>query len=98
MYRELPGGAVENVYSLKVVNMDKAPHRYLISALNNDDVTFDLAKDLVLPGGEVGEFSLRIRMPAGVGGGVQKLEVELVAEDNPSIRVVTEASMILPVR
>ena len=35
LYRELPGDLIENVYTLKITNMDNAPHRYEMLVLNN---------------------------------------------------------------
>jgi cytochrome c oxidase accessory protein FixG len=32
LYRETPEGRIENVYTLKVLNMDQRPHRYLLTA------------------------------------------------------------------
>ena len=42
LYRELPGDMIENVYTLKITNMDAAAHRYSLTATNNDQVQIDL--------------------------------------------------------
>src|SRR5690606_37037028 len=34
LYRELPDGLIENVYTLKITNMDDADHEYRLSAIN----------------------------------------------------------------
>jgi cytochrome c oxidase accessory protein FixG len=97
LYRELPGGVIENVYLLKLINMDEQAHRYSIMISNAPSAEIDLSRPLDLEAGEVGEFTVRIRMPVESGQGAQKLEVTLAAEDDPDIVVMTRASMILPV-
>jgi len=97
LYRELPGGVVENVYTLKITNMDTRPHRYEMSVLNNPNVQIDLAKPLDLAAEEVAGVSVRLRIPRESGQGVQELDIELRASDDPSIRKVIEAKALMPV-
>jgi cytochrome c oxidase accessory protein FixG len=97
LYRELPGDVVENVYLLKITNMDAAPHRYEMKVLNNDAVEVDLARPLELAPEEVAGISVRLRIPRAAGQGVQHLDIELQASDDPSIRKVIEAKALMPV-
>jgi cytochrome c oxidase accessory protein FixG len=96
LYRELSGGIVENVYTLKITNMDDAPHHYEIRVLNNDDVVIDLARPLELAAEEVTGISVRLRIPKSQGQGVQNLDIELQASDDPSIRKVIKAKALMP--
>jgi len=48
LYRELPGDLIENVYTLKITNMDDSPHQYDMRVLNNDAVEIDLSGPLLL--------------------------------------------------
>jgi len=96
LYRELPGDLVENVYTLKITNMDSSPHQYDVTVLNNDAVEIDLSKPLVLQAEEVAGVSIRLRIPRSAGQGVQKLEIEFKAEDDPSIRKVVIAKAMMP--
>ena len=97
LYRELPGGVVENVYTLKITNMDTAPHRYDVKVLNNEAVEIDLSGPLSLQAEEVAGMSMRLRIPKSAGQGVQNLEIEFQAEDDPSIRRVIKAKALMPV-
>jgi cytochrome c oxidase accessory protein FixG len=97
LYRELPGGVVENVYTLKITNMDNAPHRYDMAVLNNDAVQIDLARPLELGPEEVTGISVRLRLPKSAGQGVQHLDIELQASDDPSIRKVIKAKAMMPI-
>jgi len=97
LYRELPGDIVENVYTLKITNMDNAPHRYDMVILNNDSVQIDLARPLELAPEEVAGISVRLRLPKSAGQGVQHLDIELQASDDPSIRRVIKAKAMMPI-
>ena len=96
LYRELPGDLVENVYTLKITNMDDAPHRYELTVLNNDAVEVDLARPLELAAEEVAGISLRLRIPRSAGQGVQNLDIEVQSGDDPSIRRVIKAKALMP--
>jgi cytochrome c oxidase accessory protein FixG len=96
LYRELPGGVVENVYTLKITNMDARGHRYVMAVLNNDQVEIDLGRPLELAAEEVAGISVRLRMPRAAGQGVQALDIELQASDDPSIRKVIKAKALMP--
>ena len=96
LYRELPGGLVENVFTLKLINMDKQAHRYSMRVKGNPEISVLTSRDMVLNPEEVGTFSLRLRAPASAGQGVQKVEVVFQAEDNPNIARAARARMLLP--
>ena len=97
LYRELPGDVVENVYTLKITNMDNAPHRYDMLVLNNDSVDIDLSRPLELGPEEVAGVSVRLRLPKSAGQGVQHLDIQLQASDDPSIRKVIKAKAMMPI-
>ena len=97
LYRELPGDIVENVYTLKITNMDDEPHSYDMTVLNNDQVEIDLASPLDLAAEEVAGIIVRLRIPQSAGQGVQNVELELQARDDPSIRKEVTAKAMLPI-
>ncbi len=97
LYRELPGNVVENVYTLKITNMDNEPHRYDLVVLNNPSVEVDLSRPLELAAEEVAGISVRLRLPKSAGQGVQHLDIQLQASDDPSIRKVIKAKALMPV-
>ena len=97
LYRELPGDIVENVYTLKITNMDDEPHSYDMTVLNNDQVEIDLASPLDLAAEEVAGIIVRLKIPKSAGQGVQNVELELQARDDPSIRKEVTAKAMLPI-
>lgn len=98
LYREVSGDMIENVYTLKITNMDNAPHVYSVTVLNNDAVDVDISKPLSLQAEENAGVSMRLRIPRSAGQGVQSLEIEFQAEDDPSIRKVVTAKALMPVK
>ena len=96
LYRELPGDVIENVYTLKITNMDNAPHQYELAALNNDQVEIDLADPLSLAAEEVAAIIVRLRLPRSAGKGVQNIELELKSRDKPEISREITAKAMMP--
>ncbi len=98
LYRELAGGEIENVYSLKVLNLDTAGHSYVISVDGLPGITLDADRtELVLESGEVGRMVVRVRagreaVPA-TGADIQ-FRVESVSD--PSLARETDARFIGP--
>ena len=97
LYRELPGDVIENVYTLKITNMDDSPHQYDMTVLNNDEVEIDLSRPLVLQAEEVAGISVRLRIPKSAGQGVQALEIEFQAQDDLSIKKQVTAKALMPI-
>jgi len=96
LYRELPDGRVENVYTLKLINMDDAPHRYRVDVEGDLDITVDVGRALELAPEEVGIFPLRLSAPASLGQGSVEVDLVFEAEGEPSIRKTADARFLLP--
>jgi cytochrome c oxidase accessory protein FixG len=96
LYRELPGDFVENVYTLKITNMDGAPHQYEMTVLNNENVVIDLGAPLNLAAEEVTAITVRLRIPRSAGQGVQNVRIGLQATDDPAIRREIVAKALMP--
>jgi cytochrome c oxidase accessory protein FixG len=96
LYRELPGDLIENVYTLKITNMDNAPHRYRLTAPEDEHVEIDLDQPLELGAEEVAGVIVRLRIPRSAGKGVQAIELELQSLENPEIRRDITAKAMLP--
>jgi len=97
LYRELPGDMIENVYTLKITNMDSTEHQYRLIAPGESLVDIELSRPLRLAAEEVSGFPVRIRVPRQAGQGVQSLELKLVSEGNPDISSTLDAKILQPV-
>lgn len=67
-----------------------------MTVLNNDAVQVDLGRPLELAAEEVAGISVRLRIPKAAGQGIQSLDIALEASDDPGIRKVIEAKVLMP--
>jgi cytochrome c oxidase accessory protein FixG len=96
LYRELPGDLVENVYTLKLINMDFKAHNYKIEVVDNKDYVLFVSPELQLESEEVGNFILRVQAPASAGRGSQKIDVRLTTLEEPIIERIVSTRFLLP--
>jgi cytochrome c oxidase accessory protein FixG len=96
LYRELPGNLIENVYTLKLINMDLRAHQYRIEVLNNDDMRIFISPEPRLEPEEVGNFILRMQAPASAGRGSIKVDVRFSTVDEPIIERTVSARFLMP--
>jgi cytochrome c oxidase accessory protein FixG len=96
LYRELPGDMIENVYTMKVTNMDNNTHEYELLVPDGEVAKVILSRPLKLQAEEVSGFSIRIQVPRSSGKGVQNLQLRLNAKDDPSITKTVDAKVLLP--
>lgn len=96
LYRELPGSMIENVYTLKITNMDNQPHSYVLTPVDNEQLEIDLGAPLDLEAEEVDAITVRLRLPKSAGKGVQNIDLELRASENESIRREITAKVMMP--
>ena len=96
LYRELPDNVIENVYTLKLINMDFKTHQYKTEVLNNDDLRLFVSPELELESEEVGNFILRLQAPASAGRGSIKVDVRFSTLDEPVIERTVNARFVMP--
>ena len=97
-YREARDGRIENVYRLKVLNMEEQPRTYLLRASGLPGITVDYeAGDLDVAAGQVRDVPVRLRVaPGDLREPSNRIELELVAADDPKIRVRETARFLGP--
>jgi polyferredoxin len=96
LYRELPDNIIENVYTLKMVNMDFKAHKYKIEVVGNNDIELIVSPEPALEAEEVGSFVLRMQAPASIGHGSMKIDVKFSTIDKPVIERTVNARFLLP--
>ena len=65
LYRETNDGLIENVYIIKVLNMDQKDHRYTLTAEGIPDLILKKdADEIVVKSGEVVELPVRVQVEA----------------------------------
>jgi len=96
LYRELPGELIENVYTLKLINMDARPHRYKVEILGNKDMTLFISPEPELQPEQVGNFVVRMQAPEGAGRGSMKVDVRFSTLEEPVIERTVSARFLMP--
>jgi len=98
LFRETPGGLVENVYTLKLLNMDRADHRYDLSVAGLEDARMEIGSpDLGVAGGEVREVTVRLQVdPFNLETASNEVYFTLTARDDASLTVTEEARFVGP--
>jgi cytochrome c oxidase accessory protein FixG len=98
LFRETPEGLIENVYVLKVMNMDSEPHRYQVSAKGIEGVRVRVNNAVVqAASGEVIEVPVSLlASPDVLKKGSQPVTFVLAADDNPKLRVEQDTRFLGP--
>jgi cytochrome c oxidase accessory protein FixG len=99
LYRETSQGLVENVYTLKIINMDDASHRFRLSARGIDGVEL-LMEDVTIEvgAGDVRSFPATLRAdPHKLRKPSSQVVFALIATDDQSLKVETEGRFLGPV-
>jgi cytochrome c oxidase accessory protein FixG len=99
LYRETHEGLVENVYTLKLINMDGKDHRYEIAVSGIDGMELRLDADRIpVAAREVLSISARVRAdPYSLERASSTIVFTLQAIDDDSLRVEEEARFLGPV-
>ena len=97
LYRETADGLVENVYTLKIVNMDEQAHRYRLemSGLEGELILADPV--IEVPGGEVLALPASVRVdPVVLKRAVNEIEFTITAHDNAELTRIETARFLGP--
>ena len=96
LYRELPDNMIENVYTLKLINMDSKPHRYRIEVVDNDNIALLVSPEPKLESEEAGTFILRMQTLASTGRGSMQVDIRFSTIDEPIIERTISTRFLLP--
>jgi len=98
LYRETSEGLIENVYTLKILNMDSAAHRYTLRAEGIDDLELLIdADNIEVESGTVSELIVRLRADeANLEAQSAKILFHLQAEDANHLTVEEDARFLGP--
>jgi len=98
LYRETGNGLIENVYTLKLLNMDEADHRYTISAsgLPEMELVMD-AEEISVPSGAILNVPVSVRIdPEDLRTSSSEIEFQLQSVDQPNLNTRSKARFIGP--
>jgi hypothetical protein len=90
-------GAIENIYTLQLANMDNDMHTFEIAIEGIKGATIVGSTRHTLDGGEVRSISLRVSVePGQLSSPSTELDFTAVAPDNPSLKATAESRFMRP--
>ena len=100
LFRDTPEGLIENVYTLRIMNMDGQPHTYAVTAKGIDGLALQLdRKTIQASSGEIVDVPVRLQAaPENVRGRSNEVTFTLTAQDNLKIRVEEPTRFLGPAR
>jgi polyferredoxin len=99
LFREASQGRIENVYVLKLMNMDSEPHRYRITATGIEGLALRADDELItVRSGEVTEVPVALLAERyRITKRSTPIRFHAEAEDNPKLKVEEDARFLGPV-
>jgi cytochrome c oxidase accessory protein FixG len=96
LYRQLPGGAIENLYTIKVANKDRLAHAFeLTVTLDNGEALRATPSHFTLAPGEARALAISVRTDDDERlGAVTRARFALHAEDDPDLHLSRTASFL----
>ena len=97
LFRETNEGLIENVYTLKILNMDDRPHTYKLSVKGLDDPILKAdVKEIKVASGKVIKFPVRVQVDEDhIKARSTQIEFTLSAVDDPVNLSVTQDARFL---
>jgi polyferredoxin len=98
LYRETSDGLIENVYILKILNMDDAAHEYELGVRGIEGLQLQVDSDTIrVESGDVAELPVRLQADeAKLEARSTAVIFELMATDAPELAVEEEARFLGP--
>lgn len=99
LFRETEEGLIENVYVLKVINMDSADHTYSVQASGIESLKIgDNLNSVFVKSGDVISLPLRLQVDAQfLKKRSSSISFTLAADDNPEIRLEQDGRFLGPI-
>jgi cytochrome c oxidase accessory protein FixG len=97
LYRVLPNGVIENVYSVRVLNKDEHEHRFDITVAGLPGITLDAEQAPVHVGpGAVVTLPVRLRLAQPSFQGSRPVSLSITALDDTHLTAQAEARFLTP--
>lgn len=99
LYRELAGGKIENVYTLKIVNKSERDHPVTVTVTGLDGLTIEtVPAEPLATAAEMSSIPVRVQAdPAVNPGGGHEIIFTLQSTVDPEVSISTKARFFLPV-
>ena len=99
LYRETNEGLIENIYTLKVINMDKVAHTYQLSIEGQQGMSLHMADSTIrVPSGKLIDLPVQVRIdPVNLEKSGYDVLFKLQAIDKPELQVIETGRFIGPI-
>jgi cytochrome c oxidase accessory protein FixG len=97
LYREVAGGFVENIYTLKIINQHPEAREFELGVSGVEGMVLgDVPDPLIVPGGEVLSLPVRIRAHSDNAYGIMNIEFSITAIDDPGVAIREDSRFLGP--
>jgi cytochrome c oxidase accessory protein FixG len=97
LYREVSGGVIENIYTLKIINQHPDTREFRLGVSGIEGMVLDGAPDpLLVPGGEVLSLPVRVRAHRDNAYGIMNIEFSITAIDDPGVAIREDSRFLGP--
>jgi cytochrome c oxidase accessory protein FixG len=98
LFRETGSGLIENVYRLRVMNIDNRPHVYDVTATGIDGLQLEKDREIEVEPGRVMTLPVRLAAdPQKLPKRSMTITFQLTAQDNPTLTITEEARFLGPI-
>ncbi|MFK8068933.1 MAG: cytochrome c oxidase accessory protein CcoG [Gammaproteobacteria bacterium] len=100
LFRETNEGLIENVYTLKLINMDESDHDFTLTTKGLDGLELIVEREIIsVKGGDVIDLPVRLRADeVDLEKHSSTVYFNLTAKDDPKLKVTKEARFLGPRR
>ena len=97
LYRELPDGEIENIYTLKVINQRNDSRNFRLTVEGVPGIELDGVREVIaVDGGGVLSLPVRARAPAGSAYGIMNISFSVTDVDDPSVTMTEDSRFLGP--
>lgn len=97
LFRDTGDGNIENIYTLKVINMDEKNHEYAVTVSGIEGMVINGAENVQVAAGRVAEVPVKIRAnPDKMQARSQEVMFHIQAKDKPELAETQKARFLGP--
>jgi polyferredoxin len=97
LYRELPDGEIENIYTLKVINQRNDSRNFRLTVEGVPGIELDGVSEVIaVDGGGVLSLPVRARAPADGAYGIMDISFTVTDVEEPSVSMTEDSRFLGP--
>jgi polyferredoxin len=97
LFRELPNGDIENIYTIKIVNQNNELRTFRLTVDGVPGVVLeDVGETVAVDGGGVLSLPVRARAPEGSAYGIMDISFTVTDVDDPGVTMTEDSRFLGP--